>query len=89
MQPIVKMQQAFASHSTVLPSATVEPSSLPIKGNKSETELQPSAPAMLPAKSPSMMAEKETSEIGLIGDAEAGANLTEILPTSSDSRRSS
>jgi len=82
MQPLANAEQAFMSDQ-VAPS-TIEPSSNPVTANTMKTELQPSALATLPVKLPAMGAVRGSNDISLIGDAEAGASLTEIVPMSSN-----
>jgi len=67
---------------------TVEPSSNPVEASDLKTELQPSAPATLPAKVPHGALEQPASDIGLVGDAEAGASLVEVMPMGSSTSTS-
>jgi len=76
-------QRAVGSEPVTHP--TVEPSSKPIEGSSMKTELQPSAPATLPAKMLHGAFEQPTSDVGLVGDAEAGASLVEVMPMGSNS----
>lgn len=83
MQPMANAQQAVGSNPAT--HLTVEPSSKPIEGSNMKTELQPSAPATLPAKMLQGAFEQPTSDIGLVSDAEAGASLIEVMPMGSSS----
>lgn len=69
--------------------ATVEPISHPIEGNSEKTELQPSAPAILPAKIPSASPPEDASDIALTADTEAAVSLVEVTPLVNGSSRSS
>lgn len=61
-------------------SSKIEPTSHPIAGETKKTELQPSAPAVMPAKLAVDEIEPADGEIAMVGDAEAGVSLNEVIP---------
>lgn len=62
-------------------TSTIEPTSHPVEGNKQKTELQASAPAVIPAKLAGVSEiEPANDEIAIAADAEAGVALNEVMP---------
>lgn len=62
-------------------TSTIEPTSHPVEGNKQKTELQASAPAVVPAKLTGVSEiEPANDDIAIAADAEAGVALNEVMP---------
>jgi hypothetical protein len=81
-QPTTNTISPTASSSSPL---TIEPVSHPIEGDKQKTELQSSAPAVVPAKLGVTEIEPTNDEIAIPADAEAGVSLNEVVPVRSGS----
>lgn len=61
---------------------SIEPTSDIVEANSAKTELKPSAPAILPTRLPAASEMNQADdEIAIVGDAEAGVSLNEIMPT--------
>lgn len=60
--------------------AAIDPTSDPVSASHTKTELEPSAPAIIPVKL--------TEDIGSFADAEAGASLGDIMSSTSNSSSS-
>lgn len=70
-----------ADTDSTAPTSTIEPTSHPVEGNKQKTELQASAPAVIPAKLAGVSEiEPANDEIAIAADAEAGVALNEVMP---------
>lgn len=66
---------------TTSSSSTIEPTSDIVEGNGQKTELQPSAPAAIPARlPPASEVTQADDDIAMAADAEAGVSLNEIMP---------
>ena len=82
-QPLTSVQQGFTPDSDPAAPTPITPLSHPIAANNMKTELQPSAPATLPAELVTTETVQGSSDNALVGGSELSANLTEIAPMSS------
>lgn len=81
LKSFVGLNQEASTSPTTGATSTIEPISHPVEGNKQKTELQASAPAVVPAKLEGVSEiEPANDDIAIAADAEAGVSLNEVMP---------